>query len=329
MAPIPDKFNSSCISLKMSDSKKKLDSGVLTIATGAAEYKEMARSLALSLKRFSPNLTLAVVTDDDTLRDCFDVIVPVDWTRGKGVLQKMYLDLYTPFRCTLFIDCDCLVFRDISYIFDIFSGGYSIVPTDVYELSSRHPRDIDFRKMQSKISQPWIYGFNGGAYYIERDTDSQKIFERGRDIAKVFREYGIPDFRDGEPNDEYLLATAMAELKAPVIPCWHQLLQIPLGLEGKFDIDVALGKANFEIYGKNSRPAIVHFCGYFREWPEYKRECLKLKTLHSSGGSLFRARLTSILFYGRQFGDRAYRYIPRPLRMLWQGFKSRLKKRNR
>lgn len=298
--------------------------GVLTIATGAPEYKEMARALARSLRRFSPGIQLAVVTEDPELRSHYDIVVPVDWDRGRGVLQKMYLDLYTPFQRTLFIDCDCLVFRDISYVFDVFFGGNSIIPADIYELSARHPRDIDFAKMQTRTGQTWIYGFNGGAYYIEKDTLSQQIFQKGREIASNFKEYGIPEFRDGEPGDEYLLAAAMAELKAPVVPCWHQLLQIPLGLQGKFCIDVISGVAEFEVYGKNCRPAIVHFCGYFRMWPEYSRECHKLRALEASGNSRFRARLAELQHHLQRGANLLYPFIPRPVRLAYHAINRRL-----
>ncbi|HCP13232.1 MAG TPA: hypothetical protein DIT89_12935 [Planctomycetaceae bacterium] len=305
------------------------DYGVLTIATGAPEYKEMARALARSLRRFSPGLRLAVVTDDPQLASHFDIVVPVDWTRGRGVLQKMYLDLYTPFQRTLFIDCDCLVFRDVSYVFDVFTGGYSIIPADIYELSTRNPREIDFSKMQRRIGQPWVYGFNGGAYYIEKGTLSQQIFQRGREIANNFSEYGILEFRDGEPNDEYILAAAMAELKAPVVPCWHQLLQIPLGLQGTFRIDVISGVADFQVYGKNCRPAIVHFCGYFRMWPEYSRECSKLRALEASGNSHISARIAELQHYLQRAAGALYPFIPRPLRLGYHAIMRRLSRSNR
>lgn len=292
------------------------ETGVLTIATGAAEYKEMARALARSLRRFSPRVKLAVVTDDpESLGSHFDIIVPVDWSRGRGMLQKMYIDLYTPFQRTLFIDCDCLVFRDISYVFHIFAGGRSIISTDVFEISARSPREIDFTLMQQRTGQTWLYGFNGGAYYVERGTLSEQVFQQGRRIAANFREYGIPEFRDGEPNDEYLLAAAMAELQAPLVPCWQQLLQIPLGLESKFRIDVISGTADFEIYGRNCRPAIVHFCGYFREWPEYRRECIKLSALERSGGSTLRGRIAELGHHARRAARTVYPFIPRPIRL--------------
>jgi hypothetical protein len=308
----------------MTNNLHSRDSGILTIATGRQEYKDMAVSLAISLRRFSPTLPLAVVTDDDSLNDFFDVIIPVDWSRGRGVLQKLYIDQYSPFRCTLFIDCDCIVFRDVSYAFDVFFGGHSIITSDVYELSARKPRELNFEKMQQKVGQSWLHGFNGGAYYVEKGTTSQQVFELARTIATEFQEFGIPAFRDGEPNDEYVLAASMAALRVSVAPCWDQLLQIPLGLEGKFNIDVVDGKADFEIYGRNCRPSIVHFCGYFRDWPEYKRECQKLRALHFHRGSRLHARIASLIFRCKLLLSRLYPYLPRPIRLFFHALTKRL-----
>ncbi len=304
--------------------------GVLTIATGSTEYKEMAKTLSRSLRRFSPGLKLAAVTDDaETLSGHFDYLVPVDWSRGVGVLQKLSIDLYSPFRCTLFIDCDCIVFRDVRYAFEVFSGGHSIMTTDVYELSRRKPREIDFTLMEQRTGQSWLYGFNGGAYYVERGTLSEKIFQQGRKIAKDFKEYGIPEFRIGEPNDEYVLAAAMAELRAPVVPCWHQLLQIPVGLESRFRIDVVSGTADFEIYGRNCRPAIVHFCGYFRNWPQYHRECVKLRAFEASNAARLSARAAELCFYLKHLGNAIYPLVPRPIRLAVHAISNRFLRRLR
>jgi hypothetical protein len=42
------------------------------------------------------------------MKKYFDIILPLRAEYGKGVVQKLHLDLYTPFQSTLFVDSDCL-----------------------------------------------------------------------------------------------------------------------------------------------------------------------------------------------------------------------------
>jgi hypothetical protein len=257
-----------------------LDAGILTIANGSAPYYEMAKSLAISISRFSPGIPIAVITDNpDALNSHFDVVIQSDPSRGKSVKQKLYIDLYTPFKKTLFIDSDCIVFADLQYVFDAFEGGKCVISDDVYDLSFRNPRELDFSLVEKQTGLNELHGFNGGVYYVEKGTLSEAAFRKAREIVEQFRDYGIPEFRDGEPNDEYVLALALAVCKCGLAKVSRQVMQIPLGLDGKLRLDVISGKVAFSVWGRHVNPAIVHFCGYFRDWPIYSRECLKLRVL--------------------------------------------------
>src|ERR1700757_5097905 len=96
--------------------------GVITIATGAAKYIEMAVNMAMSCKMNSPGLPIALITDstDPELKKYFDIIIASNPNFPKGIIHKIYISDYSPFEETLFIDGDCLVIRDISMMFDWF-----------------------------------------------------------------------------------------------------------------------------------------------------------------------------------------------------------------
>ena len=81
----------------------------------------MAKVLARSLAIHSPDIPSAVVTDssDRGLADLYDHVVQFRPEFGSGLTQKVYLDAYSPFKETLFIDSDCLVIRDISYLWTL------------------------------------------------------------------------------------------------------------------------------------------------------------------------------------------------------------------
>jgi hypothetical protein len=304
--------------------------GILTIANGAPQYHEMAKSLARSIRRFSPGIPLAIVTDrPDIVGGYFDHVIEIDPSRGKSVRQKLFIDLYTPFVKTLFIDSDCIVFGDLAYAFAELEGGKNIISDDIYDLSVSNPREIDFQLLHKKTGHDKLYGFNGGVYYVEKGTPSEQVFQQGRLIDRQFDQYGIPVFREDEANDEYILAVAIALCGCPLVPVTRQLMQIPLGLSGRLKLDVILGKSEFVAWGKPVNPAMVHFCGYFRDWPIYERECGKLRILESqrwwSGpmaacfGVLF--DLSLVL---RRAGRRLWGNVPKPFRLVFHAILTRI-----
>ena len=47
---------------------------------------------------------------------------------GSGVRQKLFIDLYSPYQETLFIDSDCLVLGNLASFWTAFSGQIFGVP---------------------------------------------------------------------------------------------------------------------------------------------------------------------------------------------------------
>jgi hypothetical protein len=99
--------------------------GVITLAYGHARFAEQARSLALSLKLHAPHLRRALVTDstDPEVLSLFTEVIPLrrDW--GAGVRQKFFLDRYSPYDETLFIDSDCLALGNLDAFWTAFAGS--------------------------------------------------------------------------------------------------------------------------------------------------------------------------------------------------------------
>lgn len=85
--------------------------GIITIAMGHQRYERQAEILSLSLKHNMPGLPIAVVSDNPRLASIAELVIPPLQGVAVGVVQKLYLDHYTPFEETLFIDSDCIVTR--------------------------------------------------------------------------------------------------------------------------------------------------------------------------------------------------------------------------
>lgn len=300
--------------------------GFLTFAYGRDDYIDLALALGRSLRRFDPEIHRAIVTDrlDGTFDSIFQHVIPMDPNRGEDVVQKLYLDLYTPFRATLFIDCDSLVFHSLAFVFDRLSGGPTIIPDALYFHDRDHPKHgVDFDILQKRAGIRSLPGFNGGAYYVETGTRSSRIFARAREILPEFRDYGIDRFRSG-PNDESLLGMAMAEIGHQTVAMPRQVMRETFGLEGEPSLDILRGKAALRCYDINFEPCLVHFCTGWQDLASYRNERRKLELLDSpvpllAWGYDCWLRLRSVI-------RTAWEFIPRPLRLLFHAFRTRLKR---
>lgn len=65
--------------------------GILTIANDAAQYHEMAKSLALSIRRFNPAIPLAVVTDRPTAAERCRIYVSRSRAESRRICNEQQL----------------------------------------------------------------------------------------------------------------------------------------------------------------------------------------------------------------------------------------------
>jgi len=271
--------------------------GILTFAFGAAEYLEMAKSLARSLMIHSPEIPRAIITDaadDADLRRYFDVRVPVNMDFGSPLVQKLFLDRYTPFSSTLFIDSDCLVVTDVDQMWRHFGALPFGIPGAVrLRRGDQDPLfDVDFILDYFKLQE--VSKFNSGMIYFDSSDVSKSIFRTARELQSRHLELR---FREGD-QDEALLEVAMAINGVQAFSDDGETMLTPAGIHGHMALDVAQGVAAFKKYGVVRHPGIVHFAGPFSRTFEYRRECYKLRSNYNASlaqrvaiiGLWFRAR---------------------------------------
>ena len=91
---------------------KKLPKGFITLAFGK-RYRKLAKNLLISYKFGKNSLPFCVITDKNDCHlkgfDIIKVVTPPD----KGYFNKIYLDTFSPFNETIFIDAYCLIFDNI------------------------------------------------------------------------------------------------------------------------------------------------------------------------------------------------------------------------
>jgi hypothetical protein len=281
------------------------DTGTLTLAYGVPKYVDMAVALARTLRRHAPGIPRAIVTDrvdDRRLREWFDIVIPLRKEYGSNVRQKLYLDHYSPFRATAFIDCDSLAVRDIQFIFDALKGTSFTVPGERYLTPGQTDPFIDVDRALAHFRVPRLPKFNGGLYYFERDEAAGRLFGAARDLLAESRTLPFHDFRGDGPGDEPIIAVAMTLHGQHMHRDGGTMMQTPIGIVGALDIDVIGGTCAFQKGDRRVTPAIVHFAGAWCEHPIYYREVRRLERTPadapgSAPGRLLPAALVTSLGY--------------------------------
>lgn len=249
--------------------------GIITIALGEKRYIEMAKMLALSLLKTNPGIKRAIISDagKDEFKNLFDIYIPSDTTLGNGISQKLYLDKYTPFEETLFIDSDCLVFNALDDMITLCRKHAFVVFGDQINSGEWY---MDVAEMCKKFNLPSIPLFNGGTYYFNDMTIATGIYNQARLLKANYADLGFKEFR-GSINEEPLVAVAMAINNVEAVEDYGIGMRTPIGINGPLKIDVLNKECTFTKEGLMVKPVIMHFAGSYSKAFHYKREVAKLK----------------------------------------------------
>lgn len=253
-----------------------LTKGFITVATGKEQYYEIARNLLLSY-RFTTKepLPFAILCEEENeyTKD-FDV-VKVYPKATRSYLDKLEMFDLLPFDINIFIDADCLAFRDINRLFDIFENADDfccygrVLPLDdktgwfEYEnLNADLQKQIDY-----------VVGLHGGIYYIRKTENAKKVFDTAKGFTKNYADYKFKgNFQT--PGDEPVVALSMAVNKCKPIPhdfssliCWWEH-------ENLFELDIT----NKTAFCKplNTKTDIVHWGTRFTKSIPYCKEMAAL-----------------------------------------------------
>jgi len=255
--------------------------GLLTLAHGRQKYIDMAIQLARSIRLNSPNQTLAIVTDrsSEELRRWFDVVLPFKAEYGTGLVHKVFLYEYSPFRETLFIDADCLVVRDLQFLWVLFEGRD--VSAIGCEMRSGSWSGIDVQATREVLGIPYVVQLNGGVYYFRRGDRSNQVFRTAQELIPRYQQLGIALLR-GQMNDEPLMSLAMALHHQRPVDDRGRGMRTRVGQTGDFELDVLKNRCRFTKHGTVVEPAIMHFGGRHTGGFYYRRETRKMD-LHEHG----------------------------------------------
>jgi hypothetical protein len=253
--------------------------GLLTLAYGPERFVEQARSLAHSLQVHAPHLPRTLVTDstDPEILNLFTEVVPYRPEYGSGVRQKLFIDLYSPYQETLFIDSDCLVLGNLDSFWTAFSGQIFGVPGFKYQEKGDLDPYLDVNHVLEALHVTRLPKFNGGTYYFVRSPQATEFFTTARNLLDNSSSLRMREFRRNGPADEAIYAAAMAVHQIPLTSMGPGGMWTPCGYKGPLHLDALRGTCSFEKEGMMLAPEVVHFPGEYVYSFAYARERAKLK----------------------------------------------------
>ncbi len=251
--------------------------GFITIAWGARRYFRQAEALAASLRLHMPGYPVALICDRPVANtSLFDHTILLDSSIGLGTLQKAWLDQYSPFDETFFIDSDSLVTRPFhTELAEIRHYEFSpIVP----KYLTKDDQDTfylnDLPSALERVQGEKFPKFNGGVYFFKKGEKATRILSMARALSKRGTELGMKSFDKGGPADETIIGLSLAHYREDSLyDDKGRLMRTPININGPLQIDVLGGGCSFIKEGVPVRPAICHFAApYAQYWP-YHYNC--------------------------------------------------------
>lgn len=191
--------------------EKEMDKGFITIATGKEQYYKIAANLLRSYKYHSVNpMPFAIICDrKNKYTDLFDKVIIIN-DPDFSYADKLRLPELIPFEENIFIDADCLAYKDLNDFWKAFDGS-----ADFSAFGTNLPLDSKsgwFRKEDTGIYQDrvqYIPEFIGGVYYLRKTAELQKFYDTVKHIRSTYHDYTFRQFTDVADEPVYALAMAV------------------------------------------------------------------------------------------------------------------------
>ena len=297
-----------------------LTKGFITIATGKEQYFEIARNLLRSYRFTTKNpLPFAILCDSENeyTKEFDDVRI---FNEAKcNYLDKLEMYDYLPYDVNIFIDADCLCFRDINRLFDIFENADDfccygrVLPLDdktgwfEYEnLNADLQKQIDY-----------VVGLHGGIYYMRKTEKCRSVFETAKKFTENYSEYKFKGNFES-PGDEPVVALSMAVNKCKPISFNHHSIVCYWEHENNFKLDIKNAVAIPKDIGE--KYDIVHWGTRFTKMPIYLKQIGALDLLIENKSDIILTfsdlKYNFIIFYNRilNFAKRVCNKIERTLK---------------
>jgi hypothetical protein len=255
--------------------------GYLTLAFGKLEYIELAKNLYKSYKIAGNKLPFAIATDseDRELALLFDYVIKMNPTKDNNYSEKLNIYQYSPFEETVFIDSDCLIVKNIDFIWELLGIN------DVSAVKSFPERPNHFfssKIVKEKYGVTFQPVLNGGVYFFKKNETAKAIFEKAKSFISEYDKLEMPRL-NGRLNEEPLIALALGTEN--IHPVESKRIMFCTPGQSNFKLDLLQNKCSFLKYGVKVQPAIMHFAMRYTKGFHYTREIQKINLIFDKNKS--------------------------------------------
>ena len=295
--------------------------GFITVATGSDTYYKMAVNLLHSYKYCSSSpLPFAIIADEhNEFTKEFDDVCILDEAKC-NYLDKLEMYDYLPYDINIFIDADCLVYRDINRLFDIFENADDfscfgrVLPLD--DKTGWFEYENLNADLQNQIN--YVVGLHGGIYYMRKTEKCKKVLDDAKIFSMNYADYKFKG-KFETPGDEPVVALSMAVNNCKPIP--HDLSAIFCYWECENGIKFNFKNNSAYVVPENIYTDIMHWGTRFTKTPIYLKQISALNLLRENKPSVMLAlsdfKYNIIIFYNHSlnFAKRIYNKIKRTLKI--------------
>lgn len=259
--------------------------GVFIIAQNNEKnnYHKMAYLLALSIKKFSPNIPISVAhgpdeTFSEKYHHVFDQIIPIIWGDHAKEYDEKYSNEWktiymSPYDITLKLEADMLVTSDLTPLFKLFENMDNdlLFTTNIINFRGDIITNIKCRQTFIKNELPNIYSamffFNKSKKSFEFFKMAELIFNNWQLFFSEFIEYPRPT--KPYTDEVFALSLSLLNFKIPQInnfPTFVHMKMEALDFEKMYDSSKWHELLPFHItdnyikIGNYTQSAPIHYC---------------------------------------------------------------------
>jgi len=210
------------------------DRGFLILAqnTDTVDYQQCAEVLVKSIRRFMPNMPVAIVTNDSVDHYLYDYVIPLPYGDIDPASKwKLSLDwqVYeaSPFTSTIKLESDIYITRDIEHWFDILLNRSLNICTTVRNYQNEVS---DCRYYRSTIDNNLLPDTYNAITYFSKSTLAQDFFWLVRDIfnnwATYTRSMAIGKKEEATTDIVYAIAADIIGRDKCILPSFNDMSMI-------------------------------------------------------------------------------------------------------
>lgn len=270
--------------------------GFVTLATGDERYYRLARNLLRSYRHScSTPMRFAIIADRHNAytAEFDDVVIMEHATRSWA--DKLEMLKCCPYDENIFLDADCLVYQDINFFWDIFSGM-----GDFSCFGRALPLGSEGGWFSDQALEVYPVHFlthlHGMLYFIRKGATVDQMYELCTDIVSNYHKIRFKYFNDCLADEPvFALAMAVMNLKpVPRVPEYYCF--VPFAIDCKADFLSKCVHFTYPEEGRSDRCCIIHWGNINTRMASYRVEEHKINYLCSVKNGV-RNRVYEMLFY--------------------------------